>query len=79
MAKNEDKKILIGRRPVRSKNRREQGGGRADGITCQALSCRNSGFIDGFLNLGGLQAIRALHNSFGHFVEFYIAGTLPLG
>jgi hypothetical protein len=54
MAKNEDKKILIGRRPVRSKNRREQGGCRADGITCQALSCMNLGFIDGFLNLGGL-------------------------
>lgn len=54
MAKNEDKKILIGRRPVRSKSRREQGGGRAGQITCQVLSCMNLSYLEGFLNLGGL-------------------------
>ena len=60
MAKNEDKKILIGRRPVRSKNRREQVCGRAGQITCQVLSCINLSLFEGFLNLGGLGGARDL-------------------
>ena len=60
MAKNEVKKIPIGRSPVRSKNRREQGCGRACQITCQVISCINLSLFEGFLNLGGLGGTRDL-------------------